>query len=268
MYLATTAAHEFHSDNLLWPTSLVTSRFKSWLTSENMTLQNNGFERNATLVASLPAKLAFDFGYGQRLSVYDRFFKRVLDLLIVVLAAPIVAPVVVMLAFLVARDGHSPFYRQDRVGRHGRIFSMWKLRTMVPDADRHLAQFLSKDPMARQEWAESQKLKADPRVTNFGRCLRRTSMDELPQLWNVFVGDMSLVGPRPMMTQQQDLYPGNAYYSMRPGLTGYWQISDRNESSFAARANFDTRYFNDMKLSTDIDILSKTVGVVLRGTGY
>ncbi len=93
-------------------------------------------------------------------------------------------------------------------------------------------------------------------------------MDELPQLWNVFVGDMSLVGPRPMMTEQQDLYPGKAYYSLRPGLTGYWQISERNESSFAARASFDTRYFNDLKLLTDIDVLSKTVGVVLRGTGY
>ena len=233
-----------------------------------MTIQDSDIEQNAMFVASAATKLDFDADNRQPVTLYGRFFKRYLDFAIVVLAAPLVLPIVMVLAALVARDGHSPFYRQDRVGKDGRIFSMWKLRTMVPDADRHLAQYLDKNPKARREWDKTQKLKADPRIASFGRMLRKTSMDELPQLWNVFVGDMSLVGPRPMMTEQQDLYPGKAYYSMRPGLTGYWQISDRNESSFAARASFDTRYFNDLKLSTDIDVLSKTVGAVLRETGY
>ena len=233
-----------------------------------MTIQDKDFKQNATFVASVANKLDFDTDGDQRISLYSRFFKRFLDFAIVLLASPVLVPVVMVLAFLVARDGHSPFYRQDRVGRDGRIFSMWKLRTMVLDADRHLAHYISENPAAHREWTESQKLKFDPRITSFGKKLRKSSMDELPQLWNVFVGDMSLVGPRPMMTEQQDLYPGNAYYSLRPGITGYWQISARNESSFAARASFDTRYFNELKLSTDVDVLSKTVGVVLRGTGY
>ena len=233
-----------------------------------MTIQDKDFQQNATFIANVATKLDFEAHHGQRTNFYGRFFKRLLDFSVVVLAAPVVVPIVMVLAILVARDGHSPFYRQDRVGRGGRIFSMWKLRTMVPDADHHLALYLSMYPSARREWTESQKLKVDPRITRFGKKLRRTSMDELPQLWNVFVGEMSLVGPRPMMTEQQDLYPGKAYYSLRPGLTGYWQISDRNESSFAARASFDTRYFSELNLSTDVGVLSKTVGVVLRGTGY
>lgn len=233
-----------------------------------MTIQDKDFEHNATFVASATANLDFDADFEPRAGLYGRYFKRVVDLAIVVLAAPVVVPIVLLLAVLVARDGHSPFYRQDRVGKEGRIFSIWKLRTMVPNADRHLAEYLDANPTARGEWDETQKLKVDPRVTGFGQRLRKTSMDELPQLWNVFVGDMSLVGPRPMMTEQQDLYSGKAYYSLRPGLTGYWQISDRNSSSFAARASFDTRYSNELNLSTDISVLSKTIGVVVRGTGY
>lgn len=232
-----------------------------------MTIQGKDFKQNATFVASAAADLDFDAKSEPRLGLYGRYFKRVFDFAVVVLTAPVVVPLIVLFAVLVARDGNSPFYRQDRVGKDGRVFSIWKLRTMLPNADRLLAEHLNKNPMARREWDENQKLKDDPRVTPFGHQLRKTSMDELPQLWNVFVGDMSLVGPRPMMTEQQGLYSGKAYYLMRPGLTGYWQISDRNGSSFAARASFDTRYSNEMSLSTDISVLSKTVGVVLRGTG-
>lgn len=232
-----------------------------------MMIQDKDFEKNATFVASATANIDLDVAGERQSNLYCNYFKRVLDFVVVVLAAPFVLPIILVLAVLVARDGHSPFYRQDRVGKGGRIFSMWKLRSMTPNAKDSLAQYLRSNPAARQEWEETQKLKDDPRITSFGRLLRRTSMDELPQLWNVFVGDMSLVGPRPMMTEQRDLYPGTAYYSLRPGLTGYWQVSKRNESSFAARASFDTRYFNEQKLSTDIDVLSKTVGVVLRGTG-
>ena len=233
-----------------------------------MTIQDKSFKPNATFVAGVPSDLDFDTKVDQPRSLYQRYFKRVLDFAIVVLAAPLIVPIIIVLAALVARDGHFPLYRQNRVGKDGRIFSIWKLRTMVPNADAHLAKYLNENPSARQEWDKTQKLKDDPRTTRFGQALRRTSMDELPQLWNVFLGDMSLVGPRPMMTEQQCLYTGKAYYSLRPGITGFWQISERNGSSFAARASFDTRYFNEMKLSTDIRVLSKTFGVVLRGTGY
>ena len=123
------------------------------------------------------------------------------------------------------------------------------------------------DPEARAEWDHHQKLQNDPRITRIGALLRRSSLDELPQLWNVFVGDMSIVGPRPMMSDQKALYPGVAYYAMRPGITGYWQISDRNQTTFAARADFDDRYFEDVSLGADLTVLASTIAVVLRGTG-
>ena len=112
------------------------------------------------------------------------------------------------------------------------------------------------------------KIVADPRVTPVGRLIRRFSIDELPQLWNVLKGDMSLVGPRPMMAGQQVLYPGVAYYALRPGITGTWQISDRNETSFAARADFDAAYEETLSFMGDLHILAATFGVVLRATGY
>ncbi len=138
---------------------------------------------------------------------------------------------------------------------------------MVSDADARLAEYLANDPQAKAEWDHAQKLKNDPRITRIGSFLRKTSLDELPQLWNVLKGDMSLVGPRPMMPRQQVLYPGTAYYALRPGITGTWQISDRNQCSFAARAEFDADYEQSLSFARDLHILLSTVGVVLRGTG-
>jgi lipopolysaccharide/colanic/teichoic acid biosynthesis glycosyltransferase len=191
----------------------------------------------------------------------------VFDVLLVVLMAPVALPLILLLLIVVGRDGHSPLYRQHRVGRGGRIYSMLKIRTMVPDAETRLAAHLESDPEARQEWDSLQKLRRDPRVTRFGQFLRKSSLDELPQLWNVLKGDMSLVGPRPMMPDQAPLYPGEAYYRLRPGITGFWQISDRNNSTFAARAVHDTAYAGRVSLRTDLGVLFSTVGVVVRGTG-
>ncbi|PZQ97930.1 MAG: sugar transferase [Cereibacter sphaeroides] len=199
---------------------------------------------------------------------YRRAFKRMIDVSAVVLAAPIVVPVVAVLAIFVAADGGSPFYAQERVGRGRHVFKMWKLRSMVTDADARMEACLAADPEMRREWDETQKLKNDPRITRFGRVLRKCSLDELPQLWNVLKGDMSLVGPRPMMTSQQELYPSNVYYAMRPGITGYWQTSDRNETSFAARATYDAAYERDLSFVTDVQILARTVRTVVNGTGY
>ncbi|RLK07359.1 sugar transferase [Ruegeria conchae] len=199
--------------------------------------------------------------------IYRSVFKRLLDLTIVLLALPIVAPIVLVLALLVARDGSNPFYAQSRVGRDGRIFKMWKLRSMVPNAQSMLDDYLSANPEARSEWDETQKLQNDPRITQFGLALRKTSLDELPQLWNVLMGEMSLVGPRPMLPEQRKLYPGEAYFSLRPGMTGSWQVSERNATSFASRAEFDTSYARNLNLKTDLGILYSTVGVVVRATG-
>ncbi|MEO0566873.1 MAG: sugar transferase [Pseudomonadota bacterium] len=195
-------------------------------------------------------------------------FKRVLDITLVILAAPFALPLVLLMALLVARDGSSPFFLQRRVGRNGEIFNLVKIRTMVKDAEAKLESYLEANPEARAEWDSTQKLKDDVRITGVGKFLRKSSLDELPQLWNVLRGDMSLVGPRPMMEDQKPLYPGSAYYAMRPGITGLWQISDRNQSTFAARAEFDADYFNSLSLKTDMSILARTVSVVLRCTGY
>lgn len=200
-------------------------------------------------------------------SLYRSLGKRVLDLALIVLMAPSVLFVVAVLAVLVALDGKSPFYGQMRVGRDGRVFRMWKLRSMIPDADAALERHLAENPEARREWDENQKLRNDPRITRIGKLIRSTSLDELPQLWNVFKGDMSLVGPRPMMCEQRVLYPGTEYYEMRPGITGYWQTSVRNDSSFRDRAGFDAAYYRDLSLTTDIKTLLATVSVVVAATG-
>ncbi len=198
---------------------------------------------------------------------YRRVIKRVLDVTAILAAAPVVVPVVGVLALMVAREGGSPFYTQSRVGRGGKAFRMWKLRTMVTDADQRMEEYLAANPAARAEWDSTQKLRHDPRITRFGQFLRRSSLDELPQLWNVLRGDMSLVGPRPMMLNQQAMYPGTAYYRLRPGVTGYWQTAGRNRTTFEARAEYDAVYDDNLTLTTDLRILARTVGVVLKGTG-
>jgi lipopolysaccharide/colanic/teichoic acid biosynthesis glycosyltransferase len=199
---------------------------------------------------------------------YRNHAKRVLDVVLVLLAALPVLTVVIMLALVIwVAERRNPFYLQDRLGLHGRVFRMWKLRTMVPDADQVLETYLAANPEARLEWERTQKLRHDPRVTRLGDAMRRTSLDELPQLWNVLKGDMSLVGPRPMMVNQKDLYPGAEYYLMRPGITGFWQTSVRNLSSFSERATYDRQYYQNLSLKTDVTLILRTVKVVATGTG-
>lgn len=193
--------------------------------------------------------------------------KRLLDIALVVATAPVSIPLVGLLALLVRRDGGPAFYGQLRLGRDGRVFRLWKLRSMVTDAEARLERYLSDNPDAAAEWHRAQKLQRDPRVTRIGWYLRKFSLDELPQLWNVLVGDMSLVGPRPMFPAQRQLYPGTAYFDFRPGLTGLWQVSERNATSFAERAAYDDRYAESVSLSTDLRVMLQTVLVVFRGTG-
>ena len=204
---------------------------------------------------------------GSRARPYARRYKHLLDVSLVVLILPIVIPLVLILACLVACDGGNPVYSQKRVGRAGRVFRLWKLRTMVPNADIQLAKYLAENPEARAEWAVKQKLTNDPRITRVGSILRKTSLDELPQIFNVLSGDMSLVGPRPMMLDQKPLYPGRAYFALRPGITGPWQVSDRNASSFAARAEYDIAYYKSVSFTGDIRLLMATTRVVMCGTG-
>jgi len=229
-----------------------------------MTLQIKPFE--SLPATSLDAKISYRA--PRHPGLYREKFKRIFDVLLTLAAAPFVVPVVVVLAALVALDGHNPFYSQMRIGKNGKAFRMWKLRTMVPNADEMLKDYLSANPAAKVEWDATQKLKKDPRITLVGRVLRKCSIDELPQLLNVVNGTMSLVGPRPMMLSQRDTYNGQAYYRLQPGITGLWQISDRNECEFVGRVRYDELYDRVVSLRTDLWVLLRTVTVVWRGTGY
>ncbi|MDJ0629445.1 MAG: sugar transferase [Rhodobacter sp.] len=202
-------------------------------------------------------------------NLYRRLGKRLLDLVLVTVTLPISIALIGIAAMALWIEGGKPFYSQDRLGRGGRVFRMYKLRTMSVDADERLEQLLADNEALRAEWHFTQKLKDDPRITPIGRFLRRSSMDELPQLWNVVTGDMSLIGPRPMMPDQLPLYgDARSYIALKPGLTGLWQVRERNESRFSYRAQVDRTYDHTVSLWLDAWVLWKTVGAVLRRTGY
>ena len=205
---------------------------------------------------------------SDRRGIYRNGAKRAVETLLVLLTSPVTLPLILFLALLVACDGGNPFFVQKRLGRNGRVFRILKLRSMVVGAERRLEAHLDENPEARAQWNSTQKLKQDPRVTLVGRFLRKTSLDELPQLLNVLNGTMSLVGPRPMMVDQRVMHYGQVYYRMRPGITSLWQISARNESEFVARVRYDEEYHRDLSGWLDMKILLRTVVVVLRGTGY
>ncbi|WP_425050782.1 sugar transferase [Psychromarinibacter sp. S121] len=202
-------------------------------------------------------------------SFYRARGKRLLDIAFVLLTLPFTLPLLMMGALMVARGGGRIIYVQDRVGQGGKIFRMVKFRTMVADADERLEACLEADPEMRAEWDRTQKLKNDPRITRYGKFLRRVSLDELPQLLNVLRGDMSIVGPRPMMPHQVEQYGDTGpYMAHRPGLTGVWQVMERNESDFTSRALADREYDMTCSAATDLRLIFRTVGVVLQGTGY
>lgn len=204
-----------------------------------------------------------------RKGLYRNIGKRVADVIFVLLSLPIILPVTLLCALALWIEGGQPFYRQQRLGKGGRQFSILKLRTMCCDADEVLESTLAADPAMRAEWDHAQKLKNDPRITRVGAILRKTSLDEVPQFWNVLKGEMSVVGPRPMMPEQLAMYDNpQPYFDLRPGITGEWQVSDRNESSFAHRSTIDGHYHARLSFPTDLRILFQTIGVVLRRTGY
>lgn len=186
--------------------------------------------------------------------------KRVLDCLGVLMLAPFAIPIVGALWIVVRADGGPGFFGHRRVGLGGRAFICWKLRTMVPDAEARLREHLKSCPEAAREWAETYKLTRDPRVTLLGRLLRKTSLDELPQLWNVWNGEMSLVGPRPVPVGELSSYGGAvwAYTTCRPGLTGLWQVSGRNRTSYRERIRLDIQYLFELGLWRDLTILART----------
>jgi lipopolysaccharide/colanic/teichoic acid biosynthesis glycosyltransferase len=195
--------------------------------------------------------------------------KRIVDLLICLLAAPFVLVVGMPIALILKLDGGNIVYAQPRVGANGRQFACLKFRSMVRNADDRLRQMLAADAGALEEWTRFQKLSNDPRITWFGRFLRAYSLDELPQFVNVLRGEMSIVGPRPIMIDQIELYGEQftAYCAMRPGITGPWQVSGRNERTFAERIRLDSEYAKTWSLAGDLKIMMLTLPAVLAGRG-
>lgn len=195
--------------------------------------------------------------------------KRVFDLTVGLLLIVLLSPLLIVLAALVRRDGGPALYGHPRVGRNGQKFRCLKFRSMVVNSEQVLRQLLETDAQARAEWECDFKLKNDVRVTRIGHFLRRTSLDELPQLWNVVRGDMSLVGPRPVIDQELERYGADVdYYLMtKPGMTGLWQVSGRSNTDYATRVSLDVAYAKGWSLSRDIAILFKTFKVVVQGSG-
>jgi undecaprenyl-phosphate galactose phosphotransferase len=195
---------------------------------------------------------------------WARFAKRAFDVGLCSLGLVLVAPLMLGIAALLALEGGPILFAHRRIGRGGRPFYCYKFRTMVPNAQEVLEDLLARDPQARAEWERDRKLRADPRVTRLGHWLRRLSFDELPQLFNILRGDMSLVGPRPVVEEELERYgPARIYYEMvRPGLTGLWQISGRNDLDYERRVALDTWYVRNWTLWYDILILFRTLVVV------
>ena len=194
------------------------------------------------------------------------FLKRCFDLILATALTLAISPALILLYLCVRVSSPGPvFYGQRRVGRDNRTFTAWKFRSMVADADDVLQQHLDADPDLREEWALTHKLKRDPRVTTVGRIMRKTSLDELPQIWNVFRGEMSVVGPRPIVPAEVAKYGKrfDLYRKVAPGITGLWQVSGRNNTTYEARTEFDEYYVRNWSVCLDLYILFRTVKTVI-----
>ena len=199
----------------------------------------------------------------------SKIVKRTFDILGSSFLLLLLLPFCIPLYFIITRDGGNFIYEHSRIGQHKKKFKCLKFRTMVNNSDEVLEKILATDENARLEWEKDFKLKDDPRITPIGRWLRARSLDELPQLWNVLKGDMSLVGPRPIVKDELPYYQEDVdYYLMaKPGMTGLWQVSGRNNVSYDTRVYFDTWYAKNWSLWNDIVILLKTAKVVCKKTG-
>lgn len=223
-----------------------------------------------TIPAALPLQPHAPVAFPRLALSRSRRIKRTFDVVFAVLFAIAALPVFLLIALAVLFESSGPvFFGHERIGRGGRSFRLWKFRTMRVDGDEVLARHLAEDPEAAEEWRLNRKLRRDPRVTRIGRLLRRSSLDELPQIWNILRGDMSVAGPRPIVRDEIVNY-GTAYalYALTaPGLTGLWQVSGRNDTSYRRRVELDAAYVRHWTPRLDAELLFKTVGVVLKGKG-
>ena len=198
-----------------------------------------------------------------------RWMKRLFDVFVSALLIVLLSPLLLFLTIQIRRSGGAAFYGHQRIGQDGQLFKCLKFRSMRPDADKVLKELLENDPVAKAEWEKDFKLKNDPRITPIGHFIRKTSLDELPQLFNVLKGEMSLVGPRPVVKDELERYGSAAvfYLEAKPGITGLWQVSGRNDTSYAERVSLDSWYVQNWSLWYDIAILFKTFDVVFNRKG-
>ncbi|MBS6294158.1 MAG: undecaprenyl-phosphate galactose phosphotransferase WbaP [Veillonella sp.] len=200
----------------------------------------------------------------------NRIMKRIFDIIATICGGILILPIFVMIALLIYLDSPGPIvFGHKRIGQGGKEFSCYKFRSMVPNAQEALEVYLKENPAAREEWERDFKLKDDPRVTRIGKFLRKTSLDELPQLWNVLIGNMSLVGPRPIVRDEIVKYGDyiNDFYLVTPGITGVWQVSGRSDTTYEERVLMDSWYVHNWSVWIDIVYLLKTVLVVYKAKG-
>ncbi len=205
---------------------------------------------------------------------YEEFptWKRVFDILFSIFAIIVSLPIAIPIILAIKLTDRGPvIYKQKRVGYKGKEFYIYKFRSMYPDADKRLKEILEKDPEAKEEWEKTFKLKNDPRITKIGKFLRKTSLDELPQFINVLKGEMSVVGPRPVIKEELEKYYKNRakqYISVKPGITGYWQVESRsNIDNYRQRVAMDVWYIRNKSIWLDIKIIVKTIKVMITGKG-
>lgn len=205
----------------------------------------------------------------QSLTIRYLVVKRVFDLSFSALVLVFLAPLFLFLIVCIVLDGGAPFFVHQRVGRHGQVFGCYKFRTMARDADKILDQYLSANPEARAEWERTRKLSYDPRITVLGSFLRKSSLDELPQFFNVILGQMSVVGPRPITKDEMSTYKDAAttVTSVMPGITGLWQVSGRNRLTLEQRRDMDVAYVQNASFGLDIRVIIQTVLVVVFMSG-
>jgi len=196
--------------------------------------------------------------------------KRLFDIASASLAIALLSPLLALIALMIKlSDGGPVFYAHRRVGRRGNVFYCLKFRTMVQNGDEVLAAHFAAHPQSRAEWMATRKLQDDPRITRVGQVLRKLSLDELPQVFNILLGDMSVVGPRPVVKDELELYgpAADCYLRSRPGLTGLWQVSGRNDVSYGTRVAFDRHYVENWSFLADLKIIVLTVPAILAGRG-
>jgi len=219
---------------------------------------------------NLSSGLEYAAGLSGRAQQRQFNLNRLMDLVLASMILLFLAPLMALVGLAVwLQDGGPVFYAQSRIGRHGVLFKCLKFRSMLVDADRRLQELLAQDPVARAEWERDHKLRDDPRITALGSFLRRSSVDEIPQLFNVLRGEMSLVGPRPIVAAEVPRYRRyiNHYCSVTPGITGLWQVSGRNDVSYRRRVALDVTYARSKSLLFDLKILAATVPAVLLRKG-